>query len=168
MALDPIKEQILAENMGLTEKQDRREKNLGPESRIQGDSMVTKEKEESKSDVEVLAEAELKRKGLKTIDQLNDYSVFTPISLEDQKAIHANNPDGWKSINEGIRDRKNESLEKARQIDLEKQEQELKLLGVKRYDEDKAKPDFLCVVKGCGEEKAPGQGYHCASHSKGS
>ena len=168
MAIDPIKEQILAEEMGLTEKQDRREKNLGAEARTQGDIMQTKEKEETKSDIEVTAEAELKRKGLKTIDQLNDYTTFSPISLDDQKSIHASDPDAWKKINDGIRERKAEALEKARKIDLEKQEQELKLLGVKRYDEDKAKPEFLCVVKGCGEEKAPGQGYHCASHSKGS
>lgn len=130
--------------------------------------MHTKEKQPSKSDVEVLAEAEMKRKGLKPVDELVDHSVFNPISIEDQKAIHSSNPDAWKELHNKVRDHKKESIEKARQIDLEKQEQELKLLGVKRYDESKAKPEFLCVVNGCGEEKAPGQGYHCASHSKGS
>lgn len=125
--------------------------------------------EPTKNDVQELAEAELKRKGLKTVDQLNDYTVFAPISIDDQKAIHAGDPDGWKRVNDDIRKRKSEATDKARDIELKKHEEELKLLGVKRYDESKGdKPEFLCVVKGCGEEKAPGQGYHCASHSRGS
>lgn len=121
-----------------------------------------------KTEVEAQAEAELKRKGLRTVDQLTDYTTFGPLSIEDQKSIHANDPDSWKKINDDIRNRKQEASDRAREIDLKKQEEELKLLGVKRYLEDKQKPEHLCVVKGCGEDKATGQGFHCMSHSKGS
>ena len=120
------------------------------------------------SDAKSRAEGEIKLKGLKTMDQLNDTSVFSPISVDDQRTMHATDPAAWKKINEDLRESKAAARDQLRDLDLAKQEEELKLLKVKRFDETKAKPDFLCVVSGCGEEKAPGQGYHCASHSKGS
>jgi hypothetical protein len=131
-------------------------------------SVQDQQKNKYQSDVHDVAEAEMKRKGLKTMDQLNDMSAFVPISFEDQQYLHANDTVEWKKLRETIRDRKRAASDKARELDLAKQEEELKLLKVKRYTEAKAKPDFLCVVSGCGEEKAPGQGFHCASHSKGS
>lgn len=123
---------------------------------------------EPKQDIKALAEAEVKREGLHPIDQLQDTTVFIPLSIDDQKKIHADTPDVWKKLHDDIRAHKKEALEKARVIDQQKHEEKLKILGVKRYDEAKEKPEFLCVVNGCGEEKAPGQGYHCAAHSKGS
>lgn len=120
------------------------------------------------ADTSSVVEAEIKRKGLTPKTDASEISQFTPLSLDDQKLLHSTYPDGWKGVNETLRKHKEEARDRQTKIEQEKHEEELKQLKVKRYDEPKPKPEFLCVVNGCGEEKAPGQGYHCAVHSKGS
>lgn len=122
---------------------------------------------EAKTDVAVVVEGEIKQKGLTPKTQGPQDPLFSPLSLADQQFIHANDLEGWNTLKENFRKVKDDAVDKATEMDLEKRQEELKQLEVKTYEEVKAKPEFLCVVDGCGEAKAPGQQYHCAVHSKG-
>jgi hypothetical protein len=89
--------------------------------------------------------------------------VFVPLTVEEQKTIYATDPEGWKKIQEDLHAKKHDALEKSRESEDNRHAEDLKRLRVKLWDESKPKPDYLCVVKGCGEEKATGQNV-CVKH----
>lgn len=121
---------------------------------------------ETAPDPKLTVESYLKLKGYSPKPEAGTVPLGATLSIQDQHLIRTNNPEKWGELHEEIQKHQDEAIAKAADLDEKMREEELKLLKVKRYDEPKVKPAFLCVVPGCGEPKALGQNNHCQVHCK--